>query len=226
MPCRSNILFLCIGLCCLLATNPKTINYYFTAFGAEGSPASNATLYVSVNTDSPNYSVGKDITILGNVSDARGNKVGAVVSLEIAYIGNNSKISASVYAKNGSFHYIVPAMEPVGNYNLTAEVVGHKGEASTTFNVVHPRIPILPITVGVLSLIGFIFVLIYPLLRKGEFTTEVAYIPEVMRFLSLTGIALSIISFFLYFNIEFAINSPIGLVIKHSSGTGGGITEW
>jgi hypothetical protein len=244
MPCRLNILFLCIGLCCLLATtNPKTINYYFTPAIAEGTPATNATLYVSVGTDSAKYAVGNDITILGNVSDARGNKVGAVISLQIAHTGNNPQVSASVYAKNGSFHYVVPAIEPVGNYNVTAKVVGQKGGASAIFNVVYPPMPYVAIIVGSLSFAGFISVLLLPWRRKDDdsylpevfrfwrrkdddFASKGTYLPEVIRFLSLTGIAFTIVSFFLYIDLQYAINSPVGLVIKHSSGNDGGITEW
>jgi len=227
MPCRLNILFLCIGLLFLLVTtSPKTLNYYFTPVTAQSTAPSNATLFVSVNTDRAKYAVGHDITIMGNVSDAQGNRVGAVVTLEIAHIGNNSQVSASVYAKNGSFQYVAPAIEPVGNYNVSAKIVGHQGEASATFNVVYPPIPYLAITVGILSLVSFIWVLVAHRVRKVAFTPDSNYFPEVVRFLSLTGIAFTIVSFFLYVDLQFAINSPIGLVIKHSSGADGGITEW
>jgi len=199
------------------------------------STASNETLFVSVHTDSAIYTKGDKVIILGNVSDANGIRVSKVVRVEISQLDvGHPETSASLFAKNGSFYFKVPDIgfgmnSTTAIYNVTAEIEGDRAIAWTSFQVSEAVIPLFTITIGVLSLGGFVFLLLKLLPRKNGSSDLIPlddiYIQQVIRFITLSGIALTPFTLFIYYQWEYGLNSPIGLV-KQSSVSNGLLTEW
>jgi len=203
---------------------------------ASNETAYNETLYMTVNTDRSKYALGHDVTILGNIFDRLSHNISRAVILQVSHEGERPQTVVSINAKDGSFRYRAPIMELPGKYNITAGLDANQVKAWTSFDIIKPPIPDYFIVTGIVSLILFILTLIWPLrsrkhlVRNGNASTQSGdpsedvdsdhieerelYIPSILRFFALSALALTPYTLFFYADLEFGVNSPVGLVIK------------
>lgn len=214
-------------LFCILFSNflpiiHRTGNDYNYWASAEGTPPTNGTSNISIKTDSARYATGHDVTISGNITNATGHNIDGVANIQIFREGDKGpQIYTSVFARDGLFYYKVPNLGPAGKYNVSAQLNKFPEVRWTSFEVSDPTFPTFPIVLGAISIIVFIFTLFLPKISSDN----TYYIPGVLRFLSLSGIALTPAAFFIYADLEFGINSPMGLVTKESA-INGSSAQW
>jgi len=211
---------------------------------AYNETASSEILFISVHTDAAKYTKGHDVIIFGNVSDANGTKESKVVRVEISQLGvGRPETSTSLFAENGLFYFKAPDIglgmkNTTAMYNVTAEIEENRAKGWTSFEVSDAETPLITIAIGILSLGGFLYLLlkILPYTGTRKYTSggslavtrlniDDIYNSEVIRFITLSGIALTPFTMFIYYQWEYGLDNPIGLV-KESSKSNGLMIEW
>jgi hypothetical protein len=121
----------------------------------------------------------------------------------------------SLYTYDGKLNTSFTNTEEYGQYNIFASINDSNaidGWSSIRIENYFSHAPVyLPFLVGIGSSVTLMLSLIYTCLRK--YSGEKLLVHELIRFMSITGIALSPTFLFLITDVGVGLNSPIGLVI-------------
>jgi hypothetical protein len=193
---------------------------------AENNTIKRPQVIIHIKTDKPKYVSGDVVRISGGISDA-GKIVNGKVTIQVKYLNDNkSTIVAheSTYTEDGNFNYnatnlFTTEITGTGMYNISASVNDTKAWSSWTviqvMDFTHvPAISLL-ILIGGGSIIGLIILLIVTSIICRDKKDKCFTIPEIFRFVCISGIAASPILTFLLLDMELGTNSPLGVVKRH-----------
>jgi hypothetical protein len=173
--------------------------------------------FIHVETNKPKYLRDEVVRIFGYVDD--GHRVNGKVT---THISDGSKVvdNESIYTtKNGTFRLNFTDTHNPGDYKITASI--NDSQDSSNVTSIHimdlwatPMVQIL--LLGSMSSAIGLFVLLlvtskYKKEKKGESEFEIA---EILRFMCISGIALSPILAYFLSDMELGTASPIGLTMR------------
>lgn len=195
---------------------------------------------ISVNTDKPKYSPGQLVRIVGNVSGVDGMAVYTNVILEARkthdIVPNSDSLwpfdysyvevkdskplhRAVLLPRNGTYTDPVVNLGS-GKYNVSAlaslngTIISDWTTLEVTDWMVSPTFLILVATlIFFAALIAIVF----------SFNERKPYWFEALRFICISGIALLPLTAFFLTDVEFGVNSLVGLIIKHQLDENGNV---
>ena len=215
----------------LLFTILIVILFYRSAFGyTYSSNANNKTeSFVHLGTNKPKYIMGEVVTISGYLDDSNGYRANGIVTIQIS--DQNRPVSTeSIYTtKNGSFKLNFNDTDKPGDYRISVASINHTKPTDPDTISIHiydffnTRFFTVLLYSAAPALIGlFILLLLVSKYKKGQDKQdkegqdkkrENFEIPEIFRFILISGIALSPILAFILSDMQMGTNTPIGLIV-------------
>jgi len=184
------------------------------AYGDDTIEDSNMSEFIVLSTHTEKHLIDQRVTIMGKFFDSQNNQLNGPITLKVFDLRNPEKAieiySNVVYAKNGVFRDVGFIPPEIGVYTVVAE---SSSEAITSFNI---RIDNITSTTSLyvllVTVIGFIILLTLVSFINSPRIKLSTY--HVIRFFLITVIAFGMISFFLFLDVEYGKNSPIGIVVQ------------
>ncbi len=207
------------------------IIFLYPVFGQSPSGATKSESFISIKTDRIKYPTGQLVSISGNVTNDTGKPTNTTLSIQILRNDDNVKnrpqiiYKTSIYAK-GHFQMDFRNTNGEGKYNITAGLKDSKPLAWTLFETENPLTTQYTFVLFEVLFFGFLMFWILLIASKGKThnttttnttntNTTIFEQGEVIRFICLSGIALSPILAFIFSDLEIGANSPVGLIIKN-----------
>ena len=180
---------------------------------SQGSPSS-----IVVDTDKTTYLPGQVALMFLRVFDSNGCIVNTTVTVEASHVDSDSKHLTPVWKQTASsqsdfFSKFGANLQELGNYQISANATGLSSNALTSIRV----IPFYqsPVTYFLLvSLSSFAGLMIATTLSR----LRNSLIGEVLRFVFISSLVLSVLSTFIFVQDEFGRGAPLSLVRKPSFG--------
>lgn len=204
-------------------------------YGQENAGLTNQTKYseqrqqlgdpaLSIKTDREVYGEGDNVGISGYVYNGTDFPMNEKVKITIENIpsGEITDNASVVTAADGSYNHTVSNTED-GNFKATAlvNINDIKETASTTFQIksIFWTTPAIMLYVGASFFIALMAVIFFgrKITEGIEKEGEKIFLVEILRFICLTGIAVSFIVSLIFSEVEVGANAPIGLIIKDPS---------
>jgi hypothetical protein len=159
---------------------------------------------LSVNTDKLKYSPGEIIQVFGRFYDIEGKPGTGKVIVEIVATSNPSVpvVRTSVLARNGTFGVGGLNVAQPGNYYVNASVANSTSWAE--FSIIDIWYPntLVPLGAAGIGIAAFLVILAANLQS------------DILNFILISEVVLTLLVAVLLTDVEWGVNSPIGLILK------------